>query len=787
MLFSALAFLLGHCLVHCMTVLPDLWSWGWLLGAIIVALIAGMCFARRAQSLRLTRYLAVGLALSAGAGWAWSHAAWQMADRLPSSETQIDVQITGFIASTLTVNEAGVRFLFKLRDEPRDLPEFVELTWYDTDQRPAPGEQWQLHVRLRPPHGFANPGGADFEAQLLRNGIGATGYVRGGISDQSSNRRLAIPTWRYPVLRLRSYIASKLAVALSDAPDLNAMLGIVQGLAVGETGQIGSDQWRVFANTGTTHLIAISGSHIGMVAFLMSWLSGAVARRISLQSRGIAVVDVQSVCGMLAAIVYAALAGFSVPTQRTLAMLTVYFGTRLLRREVQVTQGLAIALIGVLLIDPFAPLAPGFWLSFGAVAAIFLASSGRVIRPSWHKQYLSLQVAVGIGLLPFLIGAFGSVSLLSPLVNLLAIPWFTFVIVPIVLMGSFCLMTNDWLGGIVVHVAAQLLQWSWSLLSQLSALPFAMGHFPQWPVWVAIMLLIGCIVTIAPGMVPTRLAGAMLCVPALTWRPDPLQLGSFELAVLDVGQGLSTVIRTRNHTLVYDAGPSFRSGRDTGQLVVLPYLHARGVRSIDMLMISHGDNDHVGGAASIATGMPTQRIVVGPSVDAAAIAMLPAERCTTGLNWLWDEVTFTVLHPNPDDEDKPRRARQTNDTSCVLSVVSKYGSALLTGDIEKQTEAQLLNAHSLAHADIVVVPHHGSRTSSTASFATATAPRYAVVSSGFGNRWGFPKREVLENWHAVNAATIVTAQSGAVEITIDVQGISVPRAYRLEHRAYWRD
>jgi competence protein ComEC len=775
MFLIAIAFLAGHCAIHALPKLPPLWPWA----ILPVTALAIVWCVRGSRRPRLRRYLAADCiaALLLGVLWAWSHAAWRLAEQLPADRltqgtSTLDTEVRGYISSLVDVDDSGVGFTLEVRDADSPTPSRIELTWYDTAERPAPGELWRLRVRLKAPRGFANPGGADYTAALFRGGIGATGYVRDTKRDIGRNVRLQSAGWRSLILRTRGMLAQKLAAALPQSP----MLGVVQGLAVGDTQRISSVQWRVFANTGTTHLMAISGLHIGMVAALMAWLAGRIARRLPLQRQRIAVNDVQSIVGMLAALAYSALAGLSVPTQRTLVMLLVYFSTQLLRRQIGVTRGLSIALIGVLLVDPFAPLSPGFWLSFGAVAAIFLATSGRLMRSHWAGEYLHLQGVVTVGLLPFLIGSFGSVSLISPLVNLVAIPFFTFLIVPVVLAGTLLLTVNESLGGYVVRAGAQLLEWSWPVFDWASGLPMAMWHLPQLPLLTAGLMLVGCLIIVAPGVIATRIAGGMLCLPALLWAPPRPNAGGFELAVLDVGQGLAVVVTTHSHVLVYDTGPSFRSGRDTGELVVLPYLYSRGVHSIDMLMLTHGDNDHVGGAQSVLAGLTTQRVLAGPSVH------LPShlELCSQGQQWRWDGVIFRVLHPTPAD------ATEENNSSCVLRIEGSGGAVLLLGDIEHEIEARLNTNHLVERADVVVVPHHGSNTSSTQFLTQASAPQFALISAGYGNRWGFPKQQVVDRWHEVGAQTLKTANSGAIEITIDSTGLKPPREYRLTHGAYWR-
>jgi len=809
MFLVALAFLGGHCVEHALPSLPMLGPWLLLPTALVVLAAVALRGAQRK----------VATALLLGGLWAWTHAAWRLDDALviETHAAYVDVEVIGRIASLVAGGDAGasgdasaaardhsVHFAVDVLEAERTLPNRIELSWYDINEQlrrgalPQPGELWRLRARLRAPRGFANPGGVDYEGQLFRKGVGATGYVRTTKRDIGRNVRVASAGWRYPVLRTRGAIAAAIDKALPGS----SMVGIVQGLSVGDTQRIGSQQWRVFANTGTTHLMAISGLHVAMVAALGALLAGWLARRLPLQGRRIGVQDVQSLAGLASAVLYSALAGMSVPTQRTLVMLLVYFGTRLLRRQVGLTQSLGLALIGVLAIDPFAPLSPGFWLSFGAVAAIFLATGGRVRVPQESPKYrlimsdyMQMQAAVSVGLLPFLIGAFGSLSLISPLVNLLAIPFFTLALVPTVLLGTLLLGVYEPLGAAVLHCAAWLLETAWPSLEWASRLPLATWHLPQLPWWAAVAMLVGCLVAIAPGMWATRSAGVMVCLPALLWQPNRPDAGEFELAVLDVGQGLAVAVLTQSHVLVYDTGPGFRSGRDTGEMVVLPYLHSRGVRRIDTLMITHGDSDHAGGMRSVLAGIPVNDLVLGPSVRMADDTSGPtAQTCRAGQQWSWDGVGFQVLHPQLDTGAGDVGAGDNN-SSCVLRVSGNGGSALLLGDIERLAEEQLLASGDIGHAEVVVVPHHGSRTSSTDGLVRASAPRYAIVSAGHGNQWGFPKQDVLARWRAVGAQTLKTADSGAIEIHIgkrqSFQLVSQTDAwhlheYRFTQRAYWR-
>jgi competence protein ComEC len=553
------------------------------------------------------------------------------------------------------------------------------------------------------------------------------------------------------------------------------MLGVLQGLAVGDTQAMSPQQWRVFAATGTTHLMAISGLHISMVATLAAWLGGAIVRLRAAQARGWNAMHGQVISGSMAALAYSALAGLSVPTQRTLLMLAIYFASRWFRRNLTVTHTLGLSLVGVLLIDPFAPLAPGAWLSFGAVAIILLAAAGRVRRDGAITSFVRIQCAVTIGLVPLLLAAFGGVSLLSPLANAIAIPLFTLLIVPAVLLGA-C-VASVWVpaGEWVLALPVAVLQWAWPVLQWFAERPLALWYFPQPSIAEFCALVAGTVLLVMAGIWPTRLAGALLCLPVLFHRIPAPAVGNFELTMLDVGQGLAVVVRTQAHVLLYDAGPAFPTGRDAGELAVLPYLRNGGVRRIDALVVSHGDLDHRGGANSVLAAMPVAWVLAGPSVGPL---LKPSMPCRRGQRWVWDGVQFEILHPARSG------IASDNDSSCVLFVHSSAGSVLLAGDVEAPTESALV-ASGLAQATAVVVPHHGSLTSSTEPFVAAAHPALALVSAGYRNRWGMPRREVVERWRAAGARLLTTADSGAIEIAFVAGRPPLAREYRRSQRRYW--
>jgi competence protein ComEC len=750
----AIAFLLGHCVIHC---LPRLPAWQWSIGLLVAAVALGL----------VGRFKLLAIFL-AGLGWALLNCAWRSAGDLPPALEGRDLFVRGYVASVPNDAGADSQFLLDVIEPRGGVSPRIRLIWYRAASTPEAGELWQLIVRLKRRNGFANPGGADHEAQLYREGIGATGYVR----DDARNMRLAPASLSYGVTRMRAWISGR----MHDAVPSGQMLGVLQGLAVGDTQAMSPEQWRVFAATGTTHLMAISGLHISMVAALAAWLGGAIVRWPAAQARRWSAMQGQVIAGASAALVYSALAGMSVPTQRTLLMLSIYFAARWCRRNLTVTHTLGLSLIGVLLIDPFAPLAPGAWLSFGAVAIILLAVAGRVQHAGTIATFVRVQAAVTVGLVPLLLAAFGGVSLLSPVANAIAIPLFTLVVVPVVLLGACVAALSVAAAKWVLALPVALLQWTWPLLQWLAERPLALWYFPQPSIAAFCALVAGATLLVMPGIWSTRLAGVLLCLPVLLHRIPGPGVGNFELAILDVGQGLAVVVRTQQHVLLYDAGPAFPTGRDAGELAVLPYLRSQGVRRLDALLVSHGDLDHRGGVNSVLAVLPVARILTGPSVESLSLV---STRCARGQRWTWDGVQFEILHPARSGP------ASDNDSSCVLLVSSRAGSALLAGDVEEAAESALV-AGGLARVTAVVVPHHGSRTSSTAPFVAASRPSLALVSAGYRNRWGLPRREIVERWRAAGARLLTTADSGAIEIAFVAGQAPLAREYRRDQRRYWQ-
>jgi len=753
---SALGFVAGTCVL---LLLPQLPSASVLAGLAVAALVVAV----RAGSL-------VPIAFAAGAILCRAEAGARLADQLdPRLEGRI-LAIEGRVASVPQSLAHGLRFRFQPAHAPgRRLPRTIELTWYEPDWRPLPAERLVLEVKLRRPRGFANPGGSDYVARMLREGVGATGYIR----DATRRGRTTQDVFAHPVLTARGEVARAIADVLGRRP----ATGIVAGLAVGLQDALSPEQWRALARSGTTHLMAISGMHIAMVAAIAAWLGASVQR--ARQRRGAlgTARDAALVSGVAAAVGYAALAGWSVPTQRTTLMIVLLAIVFRARRRAGVWHGLAVAAAAVLLADPLSALAPGFWLSFGAVAAIVFATTGRSGPPRVLEDYGRLQLAVSIGLVPVLIGSFGGISLVSVFVNLLAVPLYTLLIVPAVLAASALAVAAQPLGAPLLQGVAWLIEATWPLIDVPASWSWAVWNVAALPLTLWCVLIVATIGALSPLPAPGRAAACIVLIAATGWRPASIPERTARIAMLDVGQGLAVVVETRSRVLVYDAGPSFRSGSDAALLAIEPYLRRRGVRAIDLLVVSHDDADHAGGAASLIASFPVRaRVASGEALGSAGVI-----RCARGGRWSWDGVDFEWLHPGA---ILPRR---DNDRSCVLSIRAGEHRALLTGDIELDGESELLRTASPGAVDLLVVPHHGSRSSSSPELIAVTRPRWALISAGHGNRWRLPAAEVVARWEQAGSRVLVSSATGAAEFELRAgAAIEQPRLARADTARFWQ-
>jgi competence protein ComEC len=635
-------------------------------------------------------------------------------------------------------------------------------------------------VRLKRPHGLANAHGFDYEGWLLERNLRATGTVRpGGASlEEDLVHRPA-----YLVERLRERLRERFWDALPDSPHA----GVLVALAIGEQRAIDPAEWQLFARTGVSHLMSISGLHVTMIAALVAALAQFLWRRWPRMALALPAQKAAAAAGFMGALAYCVLSGFAVPAQRTLYMVGVVGLAFWFNRAGMPSRVLAVALGLVLLLDPWAVLEPGFWLSFSAVALIFYVTLGRPRPAGALAQWASVQWAMTLGLAPLTLLLFKQVSLVSPIANAIAIPLVSFVIAPLSLIGM--LLPWDFL----LHAAHALLAVLLRVLEALGSLDHATWRQHAPLMWTVPLAVVGALWLLAPRGFPARLLGLVLMLPLLLALPPQLPAGQARIDVLDVGQGTAVSVRTRNHALLYDAGPAWGSrpdaGTDSGARVVVPFLRGEGVEQLDALIVSHDDNDHAGGAASVMESLPTGLLLssLGDDHPLQAKARLRAA-CLAGFEWSWDGVRFVVLHPGREQYANPFRS--LNDRSCVLRIEAgeegTRGSALLAGDIERFAERDLLRRvgeASLA-ADLLLVPHHGSNTSSTPELVAKVAPRYAVFSAGYRNRFGHPRPEVVARYAEQGSVLLRSDRSGQVSMTLGA-GAPFAQAYRETARRYW--
>ena len=756
---TALALLagIGACLL-----LPRLPPWPLLASAVAVGVAVWW---------RGTRWALVGVLLG-GFGFAGLHATHALARQLPPRLEQHTVDLHGQVLDLPEPDPRGTRFLFFTDDTP-DLPAALRgrrlrLTWYDERGHRDPaampdmpmhapvhaGSRWRFVARLRAPRGLRNPGGFDGERQALLDRIAATGYV----VDPQDARQVAPPTgidaWRE---RMASRIATHVDASSSR---------FVRALALGDTRGLDDIDWETLRAAGLTHLIAISGFHVGLVAGFAALFVLLLWRTLPGCARWMPRVQAAGIGCVAGAFGYAAVAGFALPTMRTVLMIAVVVGARLVRRAQHTVDALALAALALLLADPLSLLSAGFWLSFAGVAWLLWClprSDARTVGGR-VREFLAAQAVATIGLLPFGVVLFGQASLAGPVANLLAIPWWSLVVVPLALIGTGLEALHAGMGAWCWRLAAWAFDLAWPLFVRLAHSPLALWWLPE-ARWFALPLaLLGGLWLLLPRGVPGKPLALLLWLPLL-WPDRKLPAPhDVELTVLDVGQGLSVLVRTTHHGLLYDMGPAVPDGFDAGERVGVPALHALGVERLDTAVVSHGDNDHAGGFPAVARIFPPARAYTPDG----APPLPGGTPCVAGTHWTWDGVRFRFLHP---PRDFPYL---DNESGCVLRIEAGDRAALLMADVGEVIEQRLLReAPADLRADVVVVGHHGSKGSSDPDFVSATGAREALVSAGFGNRFHHPNPDVVERWRAAGARVHVTFEEGADTVRLAATGVTV--------------
>ncbi|MGY4493171.1 DNA internalization-related competence protein ComEC/Rec2 [Pseudomonas sp. TE3610] len=721
--------------------LPALPGTGLLL-AILAAAVGLLCL----------RWVRVGL-LMLGLAWACIQGQRALDDRLSHELDGQTLWLEGRVTG-LPDNQGGsVRFeLSDPASRRHDLPRTLRLSWFNGPEVNS-GEHWRLAVTLKRPRGVVNPAGLDAEAWLLARGIGATGSVKDG-----QRLTAAQGAWR-DTLRQRLM-----------AVDAQGYHGVLTALVLGDGSAISREQWEVLQATGTVHLLVISGTHIGLLAGLIYGLVAGLAR-LGLWPRALPWLPWACALAFAAACAYGLLAGMQVPVRRALIMLGLVLLWRLRFRHLGVWLPLLAALNAVLLINPLVSLLPGFWLSFAAVAVLMLVFSGRLGAWPWWRAWTRAQWLMAVGLLPALLALGLPISLSGPLANLLAVPWVSIAVLPAALLGTL-LLPLPWLGEGLLWLVGGLLGWLFDGLGWLAAwLPAWVPPTLSWGLW--LLVAIGVLLVLLPSGVPLRPLGwPMVLLAALPGQASPPH-GQAQVMQLDVGQGLAVVVRTRQHTLLYDAGPR-TPGQDAGERIVLPNLRGQGLRRLDLMLISHVHLDHSGGAPAVMRGLPVGAVWSGEADQLpASLGALP---CESGRQWQWDGVNFTVW--------RWADARESNPSSCVLLVEANGERLLLGGDIDAAAERALIASGLDLRAHWLQSPHHGSRTSSSQALLNAMQPKGALVSRGYGNSFGHPHPQVLARYRAQGIKVHDNALHGALHLRLGrFEGVVGER----ERRRFWRD
>lgn len=751
MVFYSLAFLVG---IVTLTLQSHLLSIAWAWGVFVCALVLVVVFPR-------LRWLFI---FGLGFAWALLHVDHTLSLHLPAGLENQTVIVRGTIVSIPEPKKQALSFVFfvqQLRDSQIALqhPLRVSLSWYRFAPVLQVGDVWQFAVHLKQPRGYWNVGSFDYQAWLFTQGIRATGYV----VESNNNYKLGSNYVLHPIDHLREHLATGIATSLAGRP----LVGLITALAVGERSAITESQWAVLRGTGTNHLFAIAGLHIGFVTGLVFAVVSFLWRRARRLPLYIPAPQIAAIAALCCAMIYSALAGFALPTQRAVIMLTVFFSATLLRKKLPPWHAWGLALLLVLVWDPLAVLSSSFWLSFGAVALIIFGVSGRVRQAGWWWHWGRMQWVLALGLVPLSLLFFQETSFAGFSANMIAIPWVGFVVLPLSLLGSLVWLVSAKLGTLILLLAEYALELIWPLLTKFSNADWIQWHANILNAWILCSASIAVLLFLAPRGTPARWLGFIWLLPLLLWTPATPHAGQIKFTLLDVGQGLATVIQTQHHVLIYDTGPSFGAGSDAGNEIILPFLQATGIAKISTLIISSGANDHIGGAGSLLTQLPVSQVI--SSVPTRFNPGL-ASSCTAGQNWQWDGVNFYMLS-----------------NSCVLKITTGANSILLTGDIDHKAEADLIpSAANFLPADIVIAPHYGSANASSLDFIQRVHPRYTLFSVGYNNRYGLPNQEVQQGYLSVGSKLYSTAEEGAITFIIDDKTtIADPITYRIQHWHFW--
>ncbi|CAC9595286.1 DNA internalization-related competence protein ComEC/Rec2 [uncultured Gammaproteobacteria bacterium] len=682
------------------------------------------------------------------------------------------ILVRGEIVELPEKTSRSTKFIFKASSPFQGR---LKLTWYShynnkTILAKVPnlrtGESWQLLLKLKHNNGYQNLNSFDYEKWLFYKRINATGYVR----TSSDNQRINTDDGAFSIDKVRQDIR----YLLSPQIEKKTFGGVINALIIGDRSLIPDAQWSLFKSTNTTHLSVISGLHIGLISgfvFLLVQFLWRYSARLSIM---IPAQVIAAYFGLISALLYALISGFSIPTIRAFIMASVVFISIILRRHHDIWQLYGMALILVLLHNPLSVFSVGFWLSF-YVVAIIIYGAGQHQEKSWLYRLIYIQLLISFSSLPLSIWFFSVTSALSPIANLIAIPIFSFIATPLSLISALLTFSGlTYLSEISFSIVNQSLVYLFVLLEQLQQFDFNQWHYTQTSlIDLALFILLVC-VAILPKALKLRWL-SVLVLGLMILIPNPkMDDNSVLITTLDVAQGLATVVQTKNHVLLFDTGAKYPSGFNLGGSVIAPYLRAKHIQYLDKIVISHGDNDHIGGLDNILENFKVGEILssVPEKIQTKALT------CQKGQSWQWDGIMFKMLNPEKETSFKG------NNTSCVLKISNKKYSVLLTGDIERKAEHHLVqNNKEELKSTIMLAPHHGSKTSSTQAFLNAVSPSLIVVSSGFNNRFKHPAKTIIKRYQSNGIKVLKTSCSGQIDVLLS-DTINI-KEYRKESAYYY--
>ncbi len=762
----------------------------------------------------------------AAAALGWGQAGWRAAafaqEAIQSNLEGRDIRITGIVAAMPQRDESGIRFRLDVESAqlleqgkatPVQLPPRIQLSWYRSLPRLSEeaavvpfaelqathgdlkaGERWQTVARLKAPHGNMNPHGFDYELWLWEQGIGATGYIRATPREAArGDGPVKIgDTWQHPIEAARQ----KVRDAIFQRVGSPQLAGVIAALAVGDQAAIDRSDWDIYRATGVAHLMSISGLHITMFAWGAALLIGSLWRRSMRLTNALPAQHAALVGGVLLAAAYALFAGWGVPAQRTVWMLSAAALLKLSGKQWPWPLVWLSVLALIVAIDPWALLSAGFWLSFVAVGILFASDAGRdggrvedrieerfkvrgaaKLAGKVHGVWLRLkgmlreQWVITLALAPLSLMLFNQVSIVGLLANALAIPWVTLVVTPLAMGGAIA--PPLW------EAAALAVQGMSAVLAWMAQFPYATVSIASSSDFMPAAALFGSVLLVLRLPVALRFAGAVMILPFLLYTAPRPPEGEFALLAADIGQGNALLVQTANHSLLYDAGPRLSRESDAGQRTLVPLLRALGEK-LDVLMISHRDADHIGGAAAVLKMQPQAKLMSSIEAENELQKVRPAQRCVAGQKWRWDGIDFEILHPKEEDYDT---AQKPNAMSCVVRISNGRQTVLLVGDLEAAQEQRLVSEKAALKADLLLVPHHGSKTSSTPEFLDAVRPSIAIVQAGYRNRFQHPVPEVMARYQERSIRIVSSPLCGAARWQSD-QATQIS-CQRETDRRYW--